>query len=201
MPTPEEVLAQVQEQQSQIIKLAEQMHAAFKQIDEQKALADSVHSLALSVERLTVHQRNTADQLLRLQADVSEIKNQPGKRWDLVLTTIHRRPYRLPCQRADKGPALSRKEMHMEENKDVNLIKVKKDDPPCTCDNCINQPRYRSVAAWASLLALVGMMLGTFGGYEKLGITDADFQTIINMLLSALVAFGVLNNPTSKSNF
>lgn len=70
----------------------------------------------------------------------------------------------------------------------------------CTCDTC-TQPRYRSKAAWASLLALVGLLLGTFGVYEMIGISGTQYETIAEMLLSCMVAFGILNNPTSKNSF
>lgn len=32
----------------------------------------------------------------------------------------------------------------------------------CSCDTCI-QSRFRSKTAWASLFALIGLLLGTFG--------------------------------------
>lgn len=70
----------------------------------------------------------------------------------------------------------------------------------CTCDTC-TQSRYRSKAAWASLFALVGLLLGTFGVYDMIGISGTQYQTIVDMLLSCLVAFGILNNPTSKDTF
>lgn len=70
----------------------------------------------------------------------------------------------------------------------------------CTCVTC-TQPRYRSAAAWASLFALVGLLLGTFGIYEKIGLSGTQFEKIADMLLSCMVAFGILNNPTSKDTF
>lgn len=70
----------------------------------------------------------------------------------------------------------------------------------CTCAVC-TQPRYRSVAAWASLFALVGLLLGTFGIYEKIGLSGTQFEKIVDTALSCLVAFGILNNPTSKDTF
>ena len=63
------------------------------------------------------------------------------------------------------------------------------------------QVRYKSKAAWASLLALLGMILGAFGLYEKIGIDGTQYQNLCDMLLAALVAFGILNNPTSSSTF
>lgn len=70
----------------------------------------------------------------------------------------------------------------------------------CICDTC-TQSRFRSKAAWASLFALVGLLLGTFGVYEMIGISGTQYETIVEMLLSCMVAFGILNNPTSKNSF
>ena len=88
MPPNEEMLCeQLNEQRSQISRLEEKLKAAFVRIDEQKKLSDSVYSLALSVERLTIGQQNTAEQVKRLRTDVDDMKSRPGKHWDLVLTT------------------------------------------------------------------------------------------------------------------
>lgn len=46
-----------------------------------------MYSLALSVERLTIGQQNTSEQVKRLRTDVDDMKNRPSKRWDLVITT------------------------------------------------------------------------------------------------------------------
>ena len=70
----------------------------------------------------------------------------------------------------------------------------------CACETC-TQPRYRSKAAWASLFALIGLLLGTFGVYELIGISGTQYETIADTLLSCMVAFGILNNPTSKDSF
>lgn len=87
-PTEEQLQEIVQEQRSQISRLQEQVKAAFLRIDEQKKLSDSVYSLALSVERLTIGQQNTVEQVKRLRTDVDDMKNKPIKHWDLVITTI-----------------------------------------------------------------------------------------------------------------
>lgn len=88
MPPNEEQLNELlNEQRNQISRLEEKVKAAFIRIDEQKKLSDSVYSLALSVERLTINQQNTVEQVKRLRTDVDDIKNRPGKRWDLILTS------------------------------------------------------------------------------------------------------------------
>ncbi len=87
-PTYEQLQELVQEQRDQITRLEEKVKAAFLRIDEQKKLSDSVYSLALSVERLTIGQQNTAEQVKRLRTDVDDMKNKPMKHWDLVITTV-----------------------------------------------------------------------------------------------------------------
>jgi uncharacterized membrane protein len=63
------------------------------------------------------------------------------------------------------------------------------------------QSRWRSKAAWASLLGLVGLIFSHYGLYNLLGITNDTWQTLVESLLAALVAFGVLNNPTDPNHF
>lgn len=63
------------------------------------------------------------------------------------------------------------------------------------------QNRMTSKAAWAALLGLVGLIMTSFGLYEKLGITEEAWQAICTSGLGVLVAFGVLNNPTDPSSF
>ena len=52
------------------------------------------------------------------------------------------------------------------------------------------QNRWRSKAAWASLLGLVGLLFSNYGLYNILGITGETWQALVNALLTALVAFG-----------
>ncbi len=47
-----------------------------------------MYSLALSVERLTMGQQQTAEQVKRLRSDVDDMKNRPAKQWELVVTTV-----------------------------------------------------------------------------------------------------------------
>lgn len=87
-PNEDQLCEQLNEQRSQISRLEEKVKAAFIRIDEQKKLSDSVYSLALSVERLTIGQQNTVEQVKRLRTDVDDIKNRPSKRWDLIVTSV-----------------------------------------------------------------------------------------------------------------
>ena len=67
---------------AQLARLDEQVRAAFKRIDEQKQLVESVHTLALSIERLTSAQKNMEGKLNSITDDVNELKEKPAKRWD-----------------------------------------------------------------------------------------------------------------------
>lgn len=75
-----------------LARLEAEVKAAFKRIDEQKTLTDSVHSLALSVERLASAQNNMETKLTSVVRDVSELKERPAKRWDntvwLVISAV-----------------------------------------------------------------------------------------------------------------
>ena len=55
-------------------------------MDNLEKLTESVNTLAKSVERLTVQQAQTDKQITTLTGEVNEIKEKPGKRWDLVIT-------------------------------------------------------------------------------------------------------------------
>lgn len=62
-----------------------------------------------------------------------------------------------------------------------------------------NQPRYKSWALWLSVLGAVGVILNSTGVFEKIGLDSTSFDVIVNAIGSILIAFGIVNNPTSKS--
>lgn len=77
------------EVQQALVELAtqrEQIKTLFTRVNEQKTLTESVHKLALSLERLTSAQKSTADKVDDLTSDVDELKNKPAKRWDSAAT-------------------------------------------------------------------------------------------------------------------
>ena len=61
--------------------------------------------------------------------------------------------------------------------------------------------RLKSWAVWVSVLGAVGIILNSFGIFEKLGIDSAAFEAAVNAIGTILVAFGILNNPTDKKSF
>ncbi len=69
-------------------RMEEQIKTLFTRVDEQKTLTESVHKLAISLERLTSAQKTTADKVDSLTSDVEELKNKPAKKWDSVTTVV-----------------------------------------------------------------------------------------------------------------
>jgi uncharacterized membrane protein len=63
------------------------------------------------------------------------------------------------------------------------------------------QNRLKSPVVWASLAALLFFVLKTWGLLEWMGLTKDSYDELISLLLAALTAFGVLNNPTDAQNF
>lgn len=59
--------------------------------------------------------------------------------------------------------------------------------------------RFTSRALWVSVFGLVGLILEALGVFEKLGITNEGFDTVITSLGAILSVFGIINNPTDKS--
>ena len=71
-----------------LVRQEERLTALANRMDKLEALTESVQKLALSVERLTNQQKATETQITALTGDVTELKNKPAKRWDLVITAI-----------------------------------------------------------------------------------------------------------------
>ena len=57
--------------------------------------------------------------------------------------------------------------------------------------------RFKSWALWVSIAALVVFCAKEFAGIDISETVDG----LLNVLLPVLVAFGIVNNPTDKSNF
>lgn len=57
--------------------------------------------------------------------------------------------------------------------------------------------RFKSWALWVSIAALVVFCVKEFGGIDISETVDG----LLDVLLPVLVAFGIVNNPTDRSNF
>jgi uncharacterized membrane protein len=60
----------------------------------------------------------------------------------------------------------------------------------------MTQSRWRSPVAWAGIAAAIFMIVKSWVGFEI-----PDWDKIVTTLISALVAFGILNNPEKKDGF
>lgn len=76
----------MQEIGAALARQEEQIKGLARRMDNLEKLTESVNTLAKSVERLTVQQAQTDTQITTLTGEVNEIKEKPGKRWDLVIT-------------------------------------------------------------------------------------------------------------------
>ncbi len=65
----------------------------------------------------------------------------------------------------------------------------------------MQQPRWKSKILWASVVGLVILVLANYGVFEKIGMTEEFAKTITTTILSILVGFGILNDPTNKDGF
>ena len=63
------------------------------------------------------------------------------------------------------------------------------------------QNRLKGKAAWVAMLAIIGFVLGNWGLFDVIGLTNETWEQFVELILAALAAFGVFNNPTDAQNF
>ena len=73
---------------TQAAAMRRDIKTAFRRIDEQTKLTDSVHELALSVRDLANNQEHTRQDVARISRDVDELKGRPGKRWETAVMEL-----------------------------------------------------------------------------------------------------------------
>ena len=61
--------------------------------------------------------------------------------------------------------------------------------------------KWKNKGLWISILAAIGLLMQNFGLYTKLGITDGDYQTICNVVLTVLVSLGIISNPSVGTGY
>lgn len=62
--------------------LRRDVKTAFRRLDEQTRLTDTVHQLALSIRDLANKQDSAQQDINRISRDVEDLKGRPGKRWE-----------------------------------------------------------------------------------------------------------------------
>ena len=63
------------------------------------------------------------------------------------------------------------------------------------------QNRLKSKLMWTTVIGLILMIVGELGLWSKIGISESNLRYILDSILSILVVFGILNNPTEKDTF
>lgn len=61
----------------------------------------------------------------------------------------------------------------------------------------MEQNRFKSWTLWTSIAALVVFCVKEFAGLD----ISETVNGLLDVLLPVLVAFGIVNNPTNKTNF
>lgn len=65
----------------------------------------------------------------------------------------------------------------------------------------MKQSRFKSKVAWLAVASLIGFLLGNYGLYDTVGLTNESYQQLVNLVFACLAAFGVFNNPTTNNEF
>lgn len=64
-----------------------------------------------------------------------------------------------------------------------------------------NQNRFKSWALWVSIAGALWVIMSAFGLTEAIGISETEWNTLLDAIGSVLIVFGVVNNPTDSSHF
>ncbi|WP_066894392.1 phage holin [Clostridium nigeriense] len=57
-----------------------------------------------------------------------------------------------------------------------------------------NWSRFKNYGLWVSIIALIPMILNSFG----IKVIPEEYQAVSNTVLSILVALGIISNPTTN---
>ena len=56
------------------------------------------------------------------------------------------------------------------------------------------QPKWKSKYVWMAIAAIVAFVLGNWGLYDAIGMTDESFQKLLDLVFVAVTALGVWND-------
>lgn len=84
----QDIVRNLMAMQQDIAGLRSDMKAAFRRIDEQTKLTETVHKLATSVEFMAKEQARMSEEQERQRADIEELRLKPAKRWDSAVAQV-----------------------------------------------------------------------------------------------------------------
>ena len=61
--------------------------------------------------------------------------------------------------------------------------------------------RFRSKAAWASVVGSIILVMTAFNLWDSIGITQVQFKVLMTAIGTILTEFGIFNDPTSRDRF
>lgn len=64
----------------------------------------------------------------------------------------------------------------------------------------MEQNRFKSWALWLAVAGAVWVIMQAFGIAEWIGVTSEQWNVTLNAIGAILIAFGIVNNPTSKDS-
>ena len=63
------------------------------------------------------------------------------------------------------------------------------------------QPKWKSKYFWMAIAAIVAFVLGNWGLYDAIGMTDESFQKLLDLVFVAVTALGVWNDAGNKEEW
>ena len=65
----------------------------------------------------------------------------------------------------------------------------------------MKQSRWKSPYVWASLTAIVVLLMNNYGLWAFIGMEETVFKDLVNLVLVFLASIGVVNNPTDAEEW
>jgi hypothetical protein len=63
------------------------------------------------------------------------------------------------------------------------------------------QPKWKSKYFWLAMASLVAFILGNWGLYDKIGLTQESLQIGLDLVFAALTALGIWNDASDAQNW
>ncbi len=84
----DQITQNIMSMRQEIATLTEQVKAAFKRIDEQKQLTESVQKLATSTEVMAAEIKRMGAVQTRQQADIDALRMKPARQWEGIVAQL-----------------------------------------------------------------------------------------------------------------
>lgn len=65
----------------------------------------------------------------------------------------------------------------------------------------MKQKFYKSPVVWIAIFALIAFIIGNWGLYDCIGLSEKSLQELFNLILGVMIAFGIVNSPNVSDSF